>query len=69
MATDEKYLVLNRDNLTIPIQIILSEKKKSCCQFSDAFLKSSLNSAHFEKKFDPHRFSISDNTDSEKVVR
>ena len=29
LATDKKYPVLNRDNLTIPIQMILSEKEKS----------------------------------------
>ena len=28
LATDEKYPVLNRDNLTIPIQMQLSQKKK-----------------------------------------
>ena len=69
MATDEKYPVLNRDNLTIPIQMILSEKQKSCSQYFDAFLKSTWNSGHFEKKFDPHRFCISNNTESENVVR
>ena len=28
LATDEKYPVLNRDNLTIPIQMQLSQKEK-----------------------------------------
>ena len=69
LATDEKYPVLNRENLAITIQMILSEKQKSCSQFSDAFLRSRLNSRHFETKIDPHRFYISDNTVSEKVVR
>ena len=40
LATDEKYRVLNRDNLTSPIQMILSEKQKACSQFFDEFLKS-----------------------------
>ena len=69
LATDEKYPVLNRDNLTIPIQMILSEKRKSRSQYFHAFLKSRWNSGHFETKFDPHRFCISNNTDSENVVR
>ena len=69
LATDEKYPVLNRDNLRIPIQMILSKKQKSCSQFFDAFLKSRSKSRHFERKFDPHRFCISDNTDTENVVR
>ena len=37
LATDEKYPVLNRENLTIPIQMQLSPKKNFfsifCCIF------------------------------------
>ena len=40
LPTDEKYPVLNRDNLTIPIHIQLSLKEKILCQFFTAFLKS-----------------------------
>ena len=29
LATDEKYPVLNRDNLTIPIEMQLSQKQKA----------------------------------------
>ena len=50
LAADEKYPVLNRDNLTIPIQMQLSQKQKTFSQFFAAFLKSSLNFKHFEKK-------------------
>ena len=42
-AADEKYPVLNRDNLTIPIQMQLSEKQKTFSQFLAAFLKSRLS--------------------------
>ena len=38
----EKYAVLNRDNLTIPIQMQLSQKQKIFSQFFAAFLKSRL---------------------------
>ena len=68
LATDEKYPVLNRDNLTIPIQMQLSQKQKTFSQFFAAFLKSTLNFEHFEKKDDPQRFCISEITDSESVV-
>ena len=68
LATDEKYPLLNRDNLTIPIQIHLSEKQITIPQFLVVFLKSILNLEHFEKKDDPHSFCISDITDSENVV-
>ena len=70
LATNEKYLVLNRNNLTIPTQIQLSEKQKTLSEFFPALLKSKLNLKYFEKKkHDPHSFCISEITDSENVVR
>ena len=69
LVADEKYLVLHRDNLTIPIQMQLSQKQKTFSQFFAAFLKSTLNFKHFESKDDPHRFCIFEVTDSENVVR
>ena len=50
LAADEKYPVLNRDNLTIPIQKQLSLKQKTFCQSFAAFLKSTINFEQFEKK-------------------
>ena len=69
LAADEKYPALNRDTLTIPIQMQLSEKQKSLSQFSPAFFKSKLNFQDFEKKDDPHRLWILEITDSKIVVR
>ena len=69
LAADEKYPVLNRDNLTIPIQMQLSQEQKTFSQFLAAFSKSRLNVEYFLKKDDPHRFCISEITDSENVVR
>ena len=69
MAADEKYPVLNRDNLTTPIQMQLSEKQKNFSQFLAAFLKSILNFEHFEEKDDHHRFCFAEVRDSENVVR
>ena len=40
LATDKKYRVLNRDNLTIPIQMQLSRKQNTFSEFFTAFLKS-----------------------------
>ena len=48
VAVDEN--VLNRDNLTIPIEMQLSQKQKNFSEFLAAFLKFRLNFNHFEKK-------------------
>ena len=69
LATDEKYPVLNRQNLTILIQMELSKKQITSSQFFASFLKSKLNFENFEKKDDPHSFCISEITDFENVVR
>ena len=69
LATDEKYPVLNRDNLTIPIQMQLSHTKKDYFWVFGEFLKSKLNFRHFEKKDDYYRFCIYELADSENVVR
>ena len=69
LAGDEKYPVLNRDNLMVPIQMEFSKKQKKISIFFSAFLKLSLNFEHFEKIDDPHSFRISEITVSENVVR
>ena len=70
LPTDEKYPLLNRENLMIPIEMQLSQKnKKTFYQFSASFLKSRLNFESFEKEDQPHSFCISEITDSENVVR
>ena len=66
LTDDEKYSLLYRDNLTQPIQILLSQKPKTFSRFCSAFLKSTLNFEHFEKKDDPHSRIISQITVSEK---
>ena len=53
----------------MPIQIQLSQKKKTFSEYFAAFLTSRLNFKYFESKDDTHRFCISDITDSENVVR
>ena len=66
MSAVDKYSLLNRDNLTQTIQMELPQKQKSVCNFFSAFLKSSLNFEHFEKKVDPHSLFICSVTDSGK---
>ena len=50
MASNETYPALNRDNLTIPIQMQLSQKKNISSAFFAEILKSKFNFEHFEKK-------------------
>ena len=69
MNADEKHPVLNRDNFKNPIQMQLSQKDETFCQFLTAFLKYRSNFAHFDKKDDPHRFCNFEIRDSENVLR
>ena len=50
LSEDDKYCLLYRDNLTEPIQILLSQKQKPFSEFFSPFLKSTLNFEHFQKK-------------------
>ena len=47
LSAGDKYSLLNRENLTESIQIVLSQKQKTFSEFSSAFLKSTLNFEHF----------------------
>ena len=69
LAADEKYAVLNRNNLTIPIQMQLSQKQKDFSELFAEILESKINFEHLERKDDPHSFCISKNTYSENVIR
>ena len=69
LAAHEKYPVFNRENLTIPIQMELSEKEKTFSQFLAAFFKCRLNFKYFKVKDDPHRFCIFKITESQIVVK
>ena len=66
MTVDEKNYPLNRDNLTQPIQIKLSNKENSFSEICFAFLNSLLNFKHLPEKDDPHSWCISGTTASEK---
>ena len=66
LTADDKYSLLNRDNLTQPIRTQLSQKQNACAQSFLAFSKSTLNFEHFEKNDDNHSLFISEITHSEK---
>ena len=49
-TVDDKHYLLNRHNLTHPIKIELSQKRKIFSEFFFAFSKSILNFKHLSKK-------------------
>ena len=53
LTADDKYSLLNRDNLTQQNRTQLSQKQKAFCQFFLAFSKYTLNFEDFEKRDDP----------------
>ena len=53
MTADDKYSLLNRDNLKQPIPTQLSQKQNAFSLFFLAFSKSTLTFEHFQKKDDP----------------
>ena len=54
LTVQDKHL-LNRDNLTQQIQMQLSQKQKTACEFFLSFLKFILNFKLLPTKNDPHR--------------
>ena len=43
LTTDDNYSLLNGDNITRQIQILLSQKQETVAEFFSAFLKITLN--------------------------
>ena len=69
LTDDEKYCLLYRDNLTQTIQILLSQKQQTFSQFFSAFLKSTLNFQHFQKKMTLIADVFPKLTSPKKVIR
>ena len=63
LSADDKYSLLNRENLRQRIQMQLSRKQKTFSQFFSSFLKCSLHFEHFQEKEDPHSWCITEVTD------
>ena len=74
MTANSEYSRSNRENLPLPVQMQLSEKPKTFCQFFIAFLESTLHFKHFEKK-GPHSLLkciknlVSENSLAVKVLK
>ena len=66
LIPDDKSSLVNRDNFSQPIQILLIQKQNTFSQFFSAFLKSKLNFEHFSQKDDPNTRCIFEITDSKK---
>ena len=66
LTADDKYSLLNRDNLTQPIQMQLSQKQKTFLESFSSDLKSQVNFEHFQKKGDPVSWCIFEIAESEK---
>ena len=64
LSVDDKYSLLNRDNLAQPIRTQLSQKQKSFYELFFKFSKSALNIKYFQKKDDPHSLFLSEITHS-----
>ena len=54
LTADDKYSLLNRDNLTQQNRTQLSQKQKAFSEFFLAFSKYTLNFEDFEKRTDAH---------------
>ena len=65
LTADDMYSVINRTNLTQPIQMQLSQKYKTFLIFFCIF-QMFIMFRTFLKKDDPHILCISENTGSEK---
>ena len=66
LIADDKSSLVNRDNFSQPIQILLIQKQNTFSQFLSAFLKSKLNFEHFSQKDDRNTRCIFEITDSKK---
>ena len=62
----DKYSLPNREYLTQPLQVQLSQKQKTFPRFFSAFSKSKLKFERFQKKDDPHSLFSSEATACEK---
>ena len=50
LTANDKYSLLNRDKLTQPIQMLLSQKEKRFSEHTSVFFKLTLNFDHIKKK-------------------
>ena len=58
MTPDDKYSLPNSENLPQPIQMQLSPKEKTFSDVFFAFIKTTTNFQHVEKRDDPNSLCI-----------
>ena len=68
LTADGKYPVQDCQNLQLPIQMQLSQKRETFSEFFLPFLESTSNFEHFERKDACHNQCISEITDCENVA-
>ena len=66
LTADDKYSLLNMDNLVQPIQMQLPKKQKTFSEFFSAFLKRKLNFELFQNLDDRHTRCISEIMDCKR---
>ena len=67
LTANEKYAPCNSENFLQQIQMQLSKKQKTFCEYLAPFLKFTSKFEHFEKKKrDTHCLCISEITDSKR---
>ena len=67
LTCEGKYPVQGCENLQLPIQMQLSEKRKPSSKVFVPFLDSTSNFEHFERKDDCHSYCICEITDCENL--
>ena len=67
LTVDGKYPAQDCENMKLPIQMQLSEKRKTVSQFLVLFLESTSNLKHFERNDACHSQCISEITDCENL--
>ena len=69
LASDDKYSLLYRNNLTQLMQILLSQRQKTFSRFFSPFLQSILNFEHFRTKMTLIADVFPELLSPEKVIR
>ena len=67
LTANDKYTVRDCVNLSSPIEMKLSLKRKNFSDLFVPFLESTSNFKHFQKKDDRHSCSILEITDCERL--
>ena len=67
LTVNDNYPIQDYGNLSSPIEMQLYVKPKIFSDSFAPFLESTSNLKHFEKKYDPHTYFISEITECERL--